>query len=124
MRPVPDLVDDELARLVRGRLEARQPRRLPGRFTPPAGRPRRTGLVVVAAAAVALLVLALAGTAVARPDLAPAVLSGLRGLPAATPAPASTQAPLDRRGRPTRPAYAPPAAPSPSGGAPAGAPAS
>ncbi len=116
MRPVPELMDDELARLVRARLEGRQPRRLPERFTPPAERSRRVRWAVSAAAGAAVVALALAGTAVARPDLAPAVLSGLLGQrPAATPAP-SPSAP----GPGQRPAIVPAPAPAPS--ASAGAP--
>src|SRR2546429_2561433 len=117
MRPVPELLDDELARLVRARLEARQPRRLPERFVPPARRSHRAARVAVAAAAAALiLVLVLSGTQAARPELVPAVLSGLlHQKPAATPTPAS---PTPLPGR--RPANGAAPAPTSAGGAPAG----
>ena len=75
MRPVPELLDDELARLVRARLEARQPRRLPERFVPPSGRPW-PARVAVAAIMAGLALMVLAGLEATRPDLGPAAREG------------------------------------------------
>jgi hypothetical protein len=119
MRPVPELLDDDLAKLVRARLDARQPRRLPERFVPPAARSHRPSWAAVAAAAVALVVLALAGTEAAKPDLAPAILSGLRHQrPAASPTPAPGGQPPNG----VVPAPAPGAGGAPAGGTAAPAP--
>ena len=84
MKPVSELRDDELARLVRSRLEARQPRHLPEHFVPRA-RPSRTMRWVIAAAA--LVFLALTATAAARTDLGSMVLSGVFGRQPATHTP-------------------------------------
>ena len=55
MKPVSERDDRELAALVRARLQARQPRRLPERFQPPA--PRRHRVRWAALTAVAAIVL-------------------------------------------------------------------
>jgi len=84
MKPVSELRDDELAGLVRSRLEARQPRHLPEHFVPRA-RPSRTMRWVIAAAA--LVFLGLSGAAAARTDLGSMVLSGVFGRQPATHTP-------------------------------------
>ena len=99
---MPELDDRELAALVRARLQSRQPRRLPERFVPPARRPHRGRWALVTA--MAAIVLGLAATAAVRPELGPAVLSGLAdhlpGAHAGSPAPAL---PGGRPARPSRP---------------------
>jgi hypothetical protein len=89
-RPMRELVEDELATLVRARLEARRPHRLPAHFVPRPRPSHRGRWVLVAMATVAGFALGLAVAATIRPDLGTAVESGLRSrLPgAAQPTPA------------------------------------
>jgi hypothetical protein len=109
---VPELLNDEIAALVRERLDARQPRRLPERFVPP---PQPTHPVRWAVAVVAAFALGLAIAALIQPGVGQVVRSGLLGqspVPTGAPGapapgrPGATHAP---GGQP-----APTAAPSPS----------
>ena len=75
MKPVSERDDRELAALVRARLQARQPRRLPERFQPPA--PRRHRVRWAALTAAAAIVLGLAAAEAVRPDLGSSVRSGV-----------------------------------------------
>jgi hypothetical protein len=136
---VPEVLDQELAALVRERLDAREPRRLPARFTPPARRVHLARWVV--GSAVAGIVVGLAVAALIRPDVGSAVLSGVFDRPrAATPHAPQTPRPAPSGGRPgsvpgtaPRPSTAtgtgptaqpaPTASPAPPGGGPSTGPA-
>jgi hypothetical protein len=86
---VPELLNDELAILVRDRLDVRQPRRLPERFVPPAPDQSHRGRWMAAVVAAFLLGLMLA--VLIRPEVGQVVRSGLFGThPAVTPAPVVT----------------------------------
>ena len=98
---MPELLNDEIAALVRERLDARQPRRLPERFVPP---PEPTHRVRWAVAVVAAFALGLAIAALIQPGVGQIVRSGLLGQspvpsapapgrPGATPVPGVRPAP-------------------------------
>lgn len=118
---MPDIVDRELAVLVRERLDTRRPRRLPERFVPPAQRPHRYRWAV---ALVAAFLLGLSIAVLVRPEVGRTLLSGVLGRPVATPsAPAPTAAPHRTPGAGpasgATPAASPGATPAPEPGSPA-----
>jgi hypothetical protein len=108
---VPEMVDQELATLVRERLDARQPRRLPRRFVPP---PERTHRYRWAVALVAAFLLGLSAAVLVRPEVGRRLLPiGVFGGPSAVPtAPAPTG--LPRSPGAGVPTAQPGAVPSPS----------
>jgi hypothetical protein len=111
MRPVPDqLIDHDLATLVRERLELREPR-LPARFVPPVERPVRRRWVI--AATIAAFLLGLSVALLIHPTTATSVLSGLLGRPSTTAAPAPSARPGG-----AAPVVSPAPAPSQPGGSP------
>jgi hypothetical protein len=99
---VRELIDDELATLVRERLDARRPRRLPARFVPPRPQPAHRARWTVA-----VVVAFLAGLAImlmVRPEVGSTILSGLLGRqPVATPTPAPSSSAPGQSGGPTAP---------------------
>jgi len=84
---VPELLNDEIATLLRERLDARQPRRLPVRFVPPAERPHRVRWAIAVAAA---FLLGLAIATLLQPGVGQIVRSGLLDRPGSTPEPTVT----------------------------------
>ena len=124
---MPELRNDEIAVLLRERLDTRQPRRLPERFVPPAQRSHRAWWAVAVAAA---FVLGLAIATVFRPQVGEFVNSVRRALPVTTAPQANPTAP-GQPGATRVPAVQPapgstpeptptsqPSAGGPSGGAP------
>jgi hypothetical protein len=122
---VPELIQDDLAVLLRERLDARVPRRLPERFTPPAPRRRSNRTGAWAFAVVAAFVLGVAIATLLRPGLGTTVVTDFSSLlgrqPTAPPAttapsapPGATQGPGARPAVPsTAPATTPESTPAP-----------
>jgi hypothetical protein len=111
----PELREDELADLIRVRLEMRRPQHLPTRFLPPGQQAHRGRWAVALAASVALVFLALA---TATQPATTIMLSGLFGhlVPAAaSPSPTSAPTTGTSRGQHAAPGVgSTPAAPSPA----------
>lgn len=138
---MPELLHDDLATLLRERLDARQPRGLPERFVPPAPRRRPHRLGAWAVAVAAAFVLGVAISALLQPGLGRGVYSnftrlfGLQPTAPATTSPATTPVPGIQPGAPSAtpaPTAETTPAPQPSGaaggtgtgGGPAGGPSS
>jgi hypothetical protein len=114
MRLMPDLREDELADLIRVRLEMRRPQRLPPRFLPPGRQTHHGRWAATLAASVALVFLALATATQPATTIA---LSGLFGhlVPAvASPIPTAAPTTGSARGQHAVPGVgSTPAGPSP-----------